>query len=141
MIELSALWLLFSTSFLSATLLPGGSEVNLVYLLNQHPHSALLFIFIATLGNTLGGLVNFMLGRCFPARVKHNKQTEKITYYIERYGYAALLFSWLPLIGDPLCVVAGWLRLKLVPCLFMIALGKALRYCLLAGFVLGFISL
>lgn len=63
--------------------------------------------------------------------------SDKAINWLERYGYIVLLLSWLPIIGDPLCLAAGWMRMKFIPCLIFIALGKALRYCLLAGLFFG----
>ena len=126
------LWVLFSTGFLSATLLPGGSEAHLLFLIKENAHSISTLIFIATLGNTLGGMTNYLIGRCFPLKKENEKQTQKAIDWLQRHGYFGLLLSWVPLIGDPLCVAAGWLRLNMSGCLFFIGIGKTLRYCLLA---------
>lgn len=126
------LWFLFLTGFLSATLLPGGSEANFVWLIHQNHYALWILILIATLGNTLGGMTNYAIGRCFPSRTKKQKYGQNAIQWLERYGYGILLFSWLPVIGDPLCLAAGWLRLKQSWCWAFILLGKGMRYFFLA---------
>ncbi|CZF78604.1 membrane protein [Grimontia sp. AD028] len=128
----SALWVLFSTGFLSATLLPGGSEANLIYLLKQSDYGIAILVMVATLGNTLGGMTNYWIGRFIPARTLNQKHGQRAISWLQRYGYWTLLLSWLPIIGDPLCLAAGWLRLKQRWCWILIAIGKALRYLILA---------
>lgn len=127
-----ALWVLFSTGFLSATLLPGGSEANLILLLKQSNEGMITLVLVATLGNTLGGMTNYFLGRCIPQKNAQQKYAQMAKDWLQRYGYAALLLSWLPIIGDPLCLAAGWLRLKQSWCWVLIATGKAFRYLILA---------
>ncbi len=96
---------LFIASFLAATLLPGGSEVVLIAVLAKHPDALLQAVAIATVGNTLGGVTSYLIGRMIPNKAQH-----KAVIYLHKYGYWALLFSWVPLFGDALCVAAGWLR-------------------------------
>ncbi|ORT48858.1 membrane protein [Vibrio sp. qd031] len=134
----SPLLILFWTGFLSATLLPGGSEAALLVALNQASEPLVAILLAATLGNTLGGLTNYWIGLWLPNRTSRQKNSQKAIHYIERYGVFALLFSWLPVIGDPLCLAAGWLRLKFIPCVIAIALGKALRYATMAALYYGF---
>jgi membrane protein YqaA with SNARE-associated domain len=122
---------LFASSFLSATLLPGNSEVVLVAMLLSGASQPWLFVLIATLGNSLGGLTNVILGRFFPLREKSRWQ-EKAVGWLKRYGAATLLLSWMPVIGDLLCLLAGWMRISWGPVLFFLCLGKALRYVLVA---------
>ncbi|CAI8918115.1 YqaA family protein [Kosakonia quasisacchari] len=122
---------LFSSSFLSATLLPGNSEVVLVAMLISHVSQPWLLVVIATMGNSLGGLTNVILGRFFPQR-KTSRWQEKATDWLKRYGAAALLLSWVPVIGDSLCLLAGWMRLSWGPVLIFLCLGKALRYLAIA---------
>lgn len=133
----SALWVLFSTGFLSATLLPGGSEASLIATLNLGHHEVAEIILVATLGNTLGGLTNYWLGLFLPNRTQTEKHGHKALRWLERYGYWTLLLSWLPVIGDPLCLAAGWLRMKFLPCVILIAVGKAARYAALAAAFYG----
>nr|WP_249431958.1 YqaA family protein [Enterobacter roggenkampii] len=122
---------LFASSFLSATLLPGNSEVVLVAMLLSGVSQPWLLVVIATMGNSLGGLTNVILGRFFPLREKSRWQ-EKAVGWLKRYGAATLLLSWMPVIGDLLCLLAGWLRISWGPVLFFLCLGKALRYVLVA---------
>ncbi len=131
------LLILFSSGFFSATLLPGGSEISLIAALKLLPISTFSIVLAATLGNSLGGLTNYWLGLYLPNR---NPKHHKLEYYMQRYGYWTLLLSWLPIVGDPLCVVAGWLRMKFVPVVIMITLGKAARYTFLALLINGMIS-
>lgn len=121
---------LFASSFLSATLLPGNSEVVLVAMLLSGVSQPWLLVLIATMGNSLGGLTNVILGRFFPLREKSRWQ-EKAVGWLKRYGAATLLLSWMPVIGDLLCLLAGWLRISWGPVLFFLCLGKALRYVLM----------
>ena len=122
---------LFASSFLSSTLLPGNSEVVLVAMLLSGLSQPWLLVLIATMGNSLGGLTNVILGRFFPLREKSRWQ-EKAVGWLKRYGAATLLLSWMPVIGDLLCLLAGWMRISWGPVLFFLCLGKALRYVLLA---------
>ncbi|MFQ3395730.1 DedA family protein [Enterobacter mori] len=122
---------LFASSFLSATLLPGNSEVVLVAMLLSGVSQPWLLVLIATMGNSLGGLTNVILGRFFPLREKSRWQ-EKAVGWLKRYGAATLLLSWMPVIGDLLCLLAGWMRITWGPVLFFLCLGKALRYVLVA---------
>lgn len=124
----TALWGLFIASFLSATVLPGGSEVALVAVLHEYPALWWPALAVATLGNTLGGGTSYVLGRCLPNRVN-----SKALILAHRYGYWALLLSWLPLVGDALCVAAGWLRFNPWVSMLMLAIGKGVRYLLVAG--------
>lgn len=122
---------LFASSFLSATLLLGNSEVVLVAMLLSGVSQPWLLVLIATMGNSLGGLTNVILGRFFPLREKSRWQ-EKAVGWLKRYGAATLLLSWMPVIGDLLCLLAGWMRISWGPVLFFLCLGKALRYVLVA---------
>ena len=122
---------LFASSFLSATLLPGNSEVVLVAMLLSGVSQPWLLVLIATMGNSLGGLTNVILGRFFPLREKSRWQ-EKAVGWLKRYGAATLLLSWMPVIGDLLCLLAGWMRISWGPVLFFLCLGKAMRYVLVA---------
>lgn len=122
---------LFASSFLSATLLPGNSEVVLVAMLLSGVSQPWLLVLIATMGNSLGGLTNVILGRFFPLREKSRWQ-EKAVGWLKRYGAATLLLSWMPVIGDLLCLLAGWMRISWGPVLFFLCLGKALRYIVIA---------
>jgi len=126
---------LFLGSFLASTLLPGGSEAMLLWSLNETPERAGLLWGVASLGNTLGGLSSWLIGwwlaRRFPSRGLHSEGQRQALERVARYGSPALLFSWLPVIGDPLCLAAGWSGIRLLPATIFIGLGKAIRYALL----------
>jgi len=122
---------LFASSFLSATLLPGSSEVLLVALLITGTSSVAGLIGIAALGNTLGGLTNIVIGRLLPRKHQGRWHATAMTW-LHRLGPAALLFSWLPVIGDLLCVIAGWLRFSWLQVVLYLAIGKTLRYIVVA---------
>lgn len=122
---------MFASSFLSATLLPGSSEALLVGLLLAGKVSVGALVFTAALGNTLGGLTNIVIGRLLLQK-NQGRWHDTATAWLHRLGPAALLFSWLPVIGDLLCVVAGWLRFAWLPVVIFLAIGKTLRYVVLA---------
>ncbi|MFT5235083.1 MAG: membrane protein YqaA with SNARE-associated domain [Shewanella sp.] len=137
---MTALWLMFSASFLAATLLPGGSEVLLVALLNESSDAWLSLVIVATVGNTLGAMTSFYLGGLgrfarSPEEVAKGKYRHAMVL-IQKYGYWALLLSWTPLIGDILCLLAGWMKLPLLRSTLMILIGKCVRYFLVAAFAL-----
>ena len=127
----ASLWTLFASSFLAATLLPGGSEAVLFAVLKMHPDSASSAVAGATVGNTLGGMSSYLVGRLIP-------QTKPLKGLglLQRFGSPLLLFSWVPLIGDALCVAAGWLRLNPALAAVYMAVGKCARYALIAAAVL-----
>ena len=126
---------LFASSFLSATLLPGNSEVVLIAMLLAGASQPWLLVLIAIIGKSLGGVTNVILGRLFPLR-KTSRWQEKASGWLRRYGAAALLLSWAPVIGDLLCLLAGWMRISWGPVLFFLCLGKALRYIVIAAITL-----
>jgi membrane protein YqaA with SNARE-associated domain len=118
---------LFLSSFLAATLLPGGSEAVLFGVLKLNPGLLWPALALATLGNTLGGMSSYLLGRVLPER----KPTKWLDF-VHRYGSPALLLAWAPLIGDALCVAAGWLRLNAIYVALFMAAGKLARYLIIA---------
>ena len=133
--DVSDLWALFGSSFLASTLLPGGSEAVLVYSHTQGIASPQTLLLIASLGNTLGGLSNWLIGwylknRLFKPDLEKPAQ-KKALHRIRKYGSSLLLFSWLPVIGDPLCLAAGWGGIRLLPAVLFIAVGKVTRYAVL----------
>jgi membrane protein YqaA with SNARE-associated domain len=130
----SGLWGLLLSSFLSATVLPGGSEVLLWGFLQLHPNEVWTALGLMTLGNTAGGMTSWWCGRYLPRWQK----LENLPYRasLQRWGSPVLLLSWFPVLGDALCVAAGWLRLPWLPCCFFMGLGKFVRYYLLAQAVL-----
>ncbi len=130
------LWGLFGSSLIASTLMPGGSEVYLGYLLSQQLYPLWLLVAVATLGNTLGGLISWLMGywlACrFPLKRLSERQQQARTW-IQRRGYPVLLLSWLPVIGDPLCLISGWLKMNLWFSALLILVGKLLRYLAVSG--------
>jgi membrane protein YqaA with SNARE-associated domain len=130
----------FLVSLIGATLLPLASEPAVFLLVKSDPSLFWPAIFVATVGNTLGGMISWWMGygaeRIFE-RATHRSPTQaRALAWMQRFGPPALLLSWLPVIGDPLCAVAGWLRLPFWRCAGFMALGKFLRYALMtAAFV------
>lgn len=122
---------LFGSSFLSATLLPGSSEAMLIALLIAQKGSVYGLLLAASVGNTLGGLTNILLGRLMPLK-KQGRWHDTAMTWLHRLGPAALIFSWLPVVGDLLCVLAGWLRFAWLPSVLFLAIGKTLRYIVIA---------
>lgn len=129
-----ALWLMFASAFLSATILPGNSEVVFITLaipkltLSSVFGDVSLLILIATLGNGLGSMTTFYLGSRLPKLDSEKPRVLWVMDKLKRYGAVALLLSWLPIVGDVFCAVAGWLRLNLITSSFFIFLGKFFRY-------------
>jgi membrane protein YqaA with SNARE-associated domain len=133
MSESLSLWGLFASSFLAATVLPGGSEAVLYAVLKAYPASAAAAVAVATLGNTLGGMSSYVLGCVLPQRTDvRGGRGGRALALARRHGAPALLLSWVPLIGDALCVAAGWLRLDAAAVAVFIALGKLARYAAVA---------
>jgi membrane protein YqaA with SNARE-associated domain len=123
---------LFVLSLLSATLLPGGSEALLLYDLSLG-YSPLLLFFAATIGNTLGSLINYFLGLKGVAYLlrknfSNSQQLERAQYYFQKYGAWALLLSWVPIIGDPITLIAGVFKYHLKRFIIIVLLSKAIRY-------------
>tara|TARA_R110000824_G_scaffold119459_2_gene273550 strand:+ start:835 stop:1275 length:441 start_codon:yes stop_codon:yes gene_type:complete len=134
---------LFFISFLAATILPAQSEIGLAVLLLSNDYSAALLIAVASLGNTLGAVVNWALGRgvehfrdrkWFPAS---SQQMDKAIGWYHRYGRWSLLLSWMPFIGDPLTLAAGVLRESFWSFLAIVAFAKTARYIVIAAITLG----
>ena len=121
---------LLAASFLSATLLPGGSEALLWGFLQLHPEAVWPALALCTLGNTLGGMTTYACGRFLPKwrRLDTVARQEQL----QRWGSPALLLAWAPVIGDALCLAAGWLRLHWLACLIFMAIGKFVRYLFIA---------
>jgi len=122
------LWGLFTSAFLSATLLPGGSEVVLAYLAHADDDGPLVLLAVASTGNTLGGMSSWLIGRLLPAGRLQRPHLYPAVARIRRYGSPVLLLSWAPVIGDPLCAAAGWLRVPWYLALPPVAVGKIARY-------------
>jgi membrane protein YqaA with SNARE-associated domain len=126
-------FILFSSAFLAATILPFYSEVVLFALLNQGGDAAAL-VAVATVGNTLGAVVNWYLGRYllhFQDRrwfYFSKKQIERAQAWFQRYGFWCLLLAWMPVGGDALTLIAGIMRVRLWLFILLVGLGKGLRY-------------
>jgi membrane protein YqaA with SNARE-associated domain len=123
---------LFLISLLSATLLPLGSEPAVFGLVKLDESLFWPAVLVATAGNTVGGAISWWMGRGAEQafeRVRHRPPHElRALAWLQRFGPRACLLSWLPLVGDPLCAVAGWLRLPFWPCVAYMAVGKLARY-------------
>ncbi|CUA87278.1 YqaA family protein [Pseudidiomarina woesei] len=129
---------LFFAALLSATLLPGSSEVLLVAL-KLDGHQGVSLWLVATLGNTLGSCVNYALGR-YALHWQHKrwfpvtpKQLNKGQQWFAKYGKWSLFLAWMPIIGDPITLFAGIMRLRFAVFLVLTAIGKAARYAILLG--------
>jgi membrane protein YqaA with SNARE-associated domain len=130
----------FVVSFVSATLLPMGSEPFVYGLVELNPSLFWPTIAVATIGNTLGGAVTWWMGLASPKVVdkyQHSKHHLRALAWLERLGPKACLLAWLPVVGDPLCAVAGWLKLPFWPCLGYMAIGKGARYITMTAALMG----
>ena len=113
--EQASLLALFTSSFLAATLLPGGSEAVLAGVLVAYPDLLWQALILATIGNTLGGMSSYLIGRLLPdekAILKKTGGSSRSLEWVRGHGAPILLLSWAPVIGDALCVAAGWLRIN-----------------------------
>ena len=120
----------FIVATVSATLIPMGSEPVLFAYVSLNPQDYWLAIAVATVGNTIGGMINWWLGLLARNTYESLKgeTNSRAQAWLEQKGPPMLLLSWLPAIGDPLCLVAGWLRFNWLKCLIYMAIGKLLRY-------------
>ena len=118
---------LFTSAFVSATLFPGASEAVLLALVSSWPDALFTALTVATVGNTLGSMTSYAIGRFFPKKVSN-----RALDWLQQWGVYALLLSWLPLVGDALPLAAGWLRIHWLKSLIFIMIGKAGRYAALA---------
>lgn len=128
-------------AFVSATLLPMGSEPAVFAYVKASPDMFWAAILVATVGNTLGGMVSWGMGRAarvaqetFTGTTEHRR--ELITKWFSRFGPKTLLLSWLPIIGDPICALAGWAQLPWFACMIYMAIGKLCRYITMTLFLL-----
>jgi membrane protein YqaA with SNARE-associated domain len=125
----------FFISVLSATLLPLGSEPAVFAVIKANPALFWPAIVVATIGNTLGGMIDYWMG--YGAKQTFAKERESRWFgWLRRYGAKTMLLSWLPGIGDPLCTLAGWLKLPFWQSVFYMAVGKFLRYITITGLLL-----
>lgn len=143
---------IFIVSLVSATLLPLGSEPAVFGFVKIAPHMFWPAVLVATLGNTLGGIISYGMGAGaekayirWQEKHPHSRKSKAggrwhdyVSYWLHRLGPIALFFSWLPVVGDPLCAVAGWLRLSFWPSVMYMAIGKLLRYTLMTAALLWF---
>jgi membrane protein YqaA with SNARE-associated domain len=128
------LTILFASSFIAATIFPAGSEAVLATLNIAGDHDKFLLLVVATIGNVLGALVNWFIGyylvkfkdrKWFPLK---KKQLKKYSNIYQKWGIWSLLFAWMPIIGDPLTVIAGIFRTNIWLFLLLVTIGKAGRY-------------
>jgi len=151
----------FVIAFVSATLLPMGSEPAVFGLVKLQPDMFWPAVLVASLGNTLGGALTWWMGdgaRRAAERLRHrhdapvddavsappapspsaprSRADQRAMQWLQRFGPKACLLSWLPVVGDPLCAVAGWLRLPFWPCVAYMAVGKFARYLTMTGLLL-----
>lgn len=127
---------LFFTAFISATLLPMGSEAVLIYDINEGYNIPAL-LFFATLGNSLGSLVNYFIGlkgEQYLEQKKHldGKKVQKYKKLFDKYGGYSLLMSWAPIIGDPITLIAGVFKYSIKKFIIIVVLAKFLRYAFIA---------
>jgi membrane protein YqaA with SNARE-associated domain len=122
----------FVVALVSATLLPMGSEPAVFGLVKLNPELFWSAVAVATAGNTAGGAISWWMGygaEFAYEKVRHHKPAEaKALAWLRRFGAKACLLSWLPIVGDPLCAVAGWMKLPFWPCVGYMAVGKFARY-------------
>lgn len=130
-------WSLFVSALISSTLFPGGSEALLLYKLNEGGDAVALVI-VATVGNVLGSLITYAMGRLGNEAV-HKRwlrmdeaKVARAETWFAKYGNPSLLLAWLPVAGDPLCLVAGLLKSHLGLFLLLVTIGKAARYTVIA---------
>ena len=142
----------FIVSLVSATLLPMGSEPAVFGLVKLRPDLFWPAVLVATAGNTVGGAISWWMGRGAQAaadRIRHARRDDgalrpehatradqRALNWLRRFGAKACLLSWLPVVGDPLCAVAGWLRLPFWPCVAYMAVGKFARYLTMTAFLI-----
>jgi len=149
MIESAILWLLnflavptvgltsvFFISFISATLLPLGSEPAVFAVIKANGAMFWPVILVATVGNTLGGMVDYWMG--YGAKQTFARErSSRWFHWLERFGPKTMLLAWLPGIGDPICTLAGWLKLPFWPSVFYMMVGKFLRYLFMTWLLLN----
>jgi membrane protein YqaA with SNARE-associated domain len=133
----------FVIAFISATLLPLGSEPAVFLVVKADPGLFWPVIAVATVGNTLGGVVSWWMGygaeKAVEALQHREPPNPRALAWLQRFGPKACVLSWLPVVGDPLCAVAGWLKLPFWPCVGWMALGKFLRFVLYTAALLWLI--
>ena len=127
-------WGLLVSAYSSATLLPGSSELALGALLHQAPERWLWWLLVAIVGNVLGSMTSWGMGywlACYrPSRSWSEASHQRAFTWLQRHCYWSLLLAWVPVVGDPLCLLAGWLRWSFWWSSLLILLGKTARYLL-----------
>jgi membrane protein YqaA with SNARE-associated domain len=130
----------FVVALVSATLLPLGSEPAVFGLVKLNPELFWPAIGVATAGNTIGGAISWWMGwgaeKAYEHVTHHPAAEHRALALLRRFGPPACLLSWLPVVGDPLCAVAGWLKLPFWPCLLYMAIGKFGRYLVMTAALL-----
>jgi membrane protein YqaA with SNARE-associated domain len=132
---------LFVIALVSARLIPVGSEPAVFGLVKLDPTLFWPAVLVATAGNTVGGAISYWMGygvEVAVERVRHKPVEHRVLGWLQRFGAKACLLSWLPIVGDPLCAVAGWLKLPFWPCLAYMAIGKFARYLTMTAALLWF---
>jgi membrane protein YqaA with SNARE-associated domain len=125
----------FLISFVSATLIPLGSEPAVFAVAKANPGLFWPVIVVATAGNTLGGVVDYWMG--YGAKQAFAKERATRWFgWLQRFGPKTMLLGWMPGIGDPICTLGGWLKLPFWPCVGYMALGKFLRYITMTSLLL-----
>ena len=127
---------LFVISLLSATLLPMGSEPAVFAVVKMNQALFWPAVLVATAGNTAGGVISYAMGYGARHAFAHETQTRWFGW-LQRFGPKTLLLSWLPVIGDPLCALAGWLEMSFLQSVFYMALGKLLRYLTMTSLLIA----
>ena len=132
---LIGLWGLFASAFISSTIMPGGSEAVLAYMVAKNLYSIQALLIVATVGNTLGALTTWGLGmmaaKKFPLATLLPQKKQRALALVEQRGIWVLFFSWLPIIGDVLCFAGGWLKLPFISACLIILFGKFARYAMI----------
>jgi membrane protein YqaA with SNARE-associated domain len=133
-------WELLLAAFISSTLLPGGSELLLDWYVTETPANFYPLIITAIVGNVAGSMLSFFMGWLialkYPLTLLDKPQHKRAKRWIDQYGAVTLLLAWLPVIGDPLCLIAGWLRLNPLNSFIFILVGKSVRYFVIAWLAL-----
>jgi len=126
----------FIVCLVSATLLPVGSEFAVIGLVKLNPDLFWPAMIVATAGNTIGGAISWWMGygaEVVYEHVQHKRVEVRALDWLRRFGAKACLLAWLPVVGDPLCAVAGWLKLPFWPCVGYMAIGKFVRYVVMTA--------
>ena len=129
----------FVVALVSATLLPMGSEFAVIGLIKLNPELFWPTMVVATVGNTVGGAISWWMGYGAEAlyeRIEKKRLQLRALSWLEGFGPKACLLSWLPVVGDPLCAIAGLLKLPFWPCVLYMAIGKFLRYLVMTAALL-----